>query len=196
MPPGGQPPGGPPRPPRNTGIVAAIVVGALAVIAIVALGVTLLVVNAGTNGGPVAQESTATSARTGGSPDTPDNGVGGLPTSPGSSSMPDGDPTTAYALADAMKRYIDAGNARDVNRMRAAVCSAARSTVQAPTGRGTLVLDQLAVVSVDADVAQSRIQTHTELGSQRSSDQQNDVSFQRENSTWYYCPGAEPAISA
>lgn len=191
---GGQrPPGGP----RNTGALVAIGAGVLTVVVIVALAVTLIVVNTGSStdttvatGAPSTAPSTPDGGGASTAPDTPTQSA---PDTDGTSAV---DPTTAYAIADAMQRYIAAANARNVAGMQAAVCSAARSSVQAPTQQGNLVLEQLRVNSVNGDTAQSTIQTHIEVGSQRSSSQQASVSFERENSSWYYCPGAEPAITA
>lgn len=196
MPGGGQrPPGGP----RNTGALVAIGAGVLTVVVIVALAVTLIVVNTGSStdttvatGAPSTAPSTPGGGGASTAPDT-DTPNQTAPDTDGTSAV---DPATAYAIADAMQRYIAAANARDVARMQATVCSAARSSVQAPTQQGNLVLEQLRVNSINGDTAQSTIQTHLELGSQRSSSQEDTVSFERENSSWYYCPGAEPAITA
>ncbi|RPA61130.1 hypothetical protein EF294_10875 [Gordonia oryzae] len=200
--PGGGMPGDryrPPGGPRNTGALVAIGAGVLTVVVIVALAVTLIAVNTGgstdttvATGAPSTAPSTPGGGGASTAPDT-DTPTQTAPDTDGTSAV---DPTTAYAIADAMQRYIVAANARDVAGMQAAVCSAARSSVQAPTQQGNLVLEQLRVNSVDGDTAQSTIQTHVEVGSQRSSSQQASASFERENSTWYYCPGAEPAITA
>ncbi|MGC4933635.1 hypothetical protein ACLQ3C_08115 [Gordonia sp. DT30] len=187
----------PKKGPRNNGALAAIGAGVLAVIAIVALAVTLIVVNTGSADNTVADGNPVTTPTPGGGIATsPDPGTPSVPTSPDAGGAPDGGSATAYALATAMQRYIEAANARNVGQMQAAVCSAARPAVQAPTEQGNLVLERLAVTSVNGDVAQSTIETHLEVGPQRSSSKQDAVSFERENSTWYYCPGAEPAVTA
>lgn len=193
-PPPGMPPIAPPPPKgTSTGAVIAVIAGALAVVVIAALSVTLIIVNTGGGQNTVvgASSTPTTSARDGSAPSTSTP-----PTTSGDTGAPSADQGTLYAIGDAMQRYVDALNTRDRTRIAATVCSAARNSVQPPTEGGNLVLDQLALRSVNGDVADSTVTTHVELGSQRSSPQQNPATFQREDSTWYYCPGAEPGITA
>lgn len=164
-------------------------------VVIVVLAVTLIVVNTGDSSTTVADDPT-TSTTT-----LPQGGGGSYPTDgtePPTTSEQSGSPdqSTLYAIGDAMQRYVDALNTRDRNRIAGTVCSEARSAVEVPTEQGTLVLERLALRSVNGDIAESTVTTHLELGSQQTSPEQNAATFRREDATWYYCPGAEPGITA
>ncbi|MGW0039072.1 hypothetical protein [Gordonia sp. NPDC003376] len=200
MGPGGMGPGHPPPggPRRNWGAITAISLGVVAVLAIAALAITLIVQNTG-NDTTVATGIGSTTPGTGtgptGSNPTGSNPTGSNPTSGEATAPTTGDPTVAYAVAEAMQRYLDALNARDLTRMRSAVCSEVRDEVPSPSNNGgTIVLDRLALRSVTGDVATSDVVIHTEVGSQSSAPDTKQASFRLEQGTWFYCPGTEADI--
>ncbi|WLP89777.1 hypothetical protein [Gordonia sp. NB41Y] len=200
MGPGGMGPGMPPPggPRRNWGAITAISLGVVAVLAIAALAITLIVQNTG-DGTTVASDPTTSTTGSGSTaPSTGTDPGGSNPTEPDSTSgdVPAaGDPTVAYAVAEAMQRYLDALNARDLTRMRSAVCSEVRDEVPSPSNNGgTIVLDRLALRSVTGDVATSDVVIHTEIGSQRTAPDVKQASFRLEEGTWFYCPGTEADI--
>ena len=180
----------PPRPPHkpNWSTISAVVAGVIAVVAVTALIVTL-VARATSSPGDVALEAPSTSSPAPPAPGygAPDTGTADEPTSP----------SDAYAVRDAMQRFVDAMNSRDVARIRESVCSPLRQRAAAPDPQdGNLVLEGLRDIVVTGDVAQSGVVTHIELGNQRSQSRQVQESFRRENGTWYVCPGTEPDIGA
>lgn len=211
-PPGGWPPNGgppfgaqaygggfspPPQPPRrNKGLIAAVVTGVVAVLALGALVVVLAV--GGNSGSPDA--TTAANSSTSAESSTPTSQPESTPDGSGSDgsgteeSLPD-DPAELIGIRDAMQKFIDALNTRDVTRIKQAVCSQVRSQVsKAPSNPGNVVLEGLLNVSVDGTTATSQVLTHVELGQQRSQSKQSEETFAKEGSVWYVCPGTEPDI--
>jgi hypothetical protein len=182
----GGPPGGPPPPERNTGAIVAWITGGVAVIALVALVVTLVVTSSGPEDSSVATGS-STSSRT----------------SPGGSTSTESDPESAdYAalsqIRAALQNYVSARNARDVVRMKAAVCTQSRERITGPPPAedGMIVLDGFLETVFDGDVAQSEVVSHLEKGSSRTESEKSKERFLKERGSWIYCPDAEPDIGA
>ncbi|MFW0792231.1 hypothetical protein AAFP30_00315 [Gordonia sp. CPCC 205515] len=172
------PPPQPPRRPRTGGLIAAGVLGGVAIFAVVVLLGHLL----GANSDP---DTTA-------SPDTMPTVT--APTPPGGDPS-DANGTDVAGIQAAMQKFVDAVNSRNVPQIQAAVCTAVRPQVIKPVDiTGNVVLEGLGKVTVTGNSAQSQVMTHLEVGAQRSTSKQEDESFTKENGTWFVCPGAEPDI--
>ncbi|GAA1479971.1 hypothetical protein GCM10009624_04110 [Gordonia sinesedis] len=188
MGPGGYPGGMPPRPPRkpNWSTISAVIAGVVAVIAITVLVVSLAARGSGSSADDVAVDP---------SPSTAEQPYPGSPDTPEDTGTPDTSSSEAYAVRDAMQRYVDALNSRDLGRIRAAVCTELRSQAAAPgPDQGDLVLEGLSGVAITGDTARSGVITHLVRGDLRTRSRQVDESFRRENGTWYVCPGIRPDV--
>ena len=183
----GGPPGGPYGPPpqkRNTGAIVAWITGGVAVVVLVALVVTLIVMSSGPEESAVATGSSTSSS-----------------TSPGGSTSPDPESADYAALSQiraALQNYVAARNARDVVRMKAAVCTQSRERITGPPPieDGLIVLDGFLETVFDGNVAQSEVVSHLEKGSRRTESEKSKERFLKERGSWIYCPDAEPDLGA
>lgn len=168
-----------PRSPRgNGGVIAAVVGGVIAVVAIAALIITV-----GIQSGDSSDDELVAPTTTLRSTPDPDTGQ----SRPSQSDV--------SAIRTAMQAFVDAVNSRDVSRIQAAVCSSVRPQVTKPLDiTGNVVLEDLSQVTITGDTAESKVSTHVELGNQRSTTKQNEENFARENGVWFVCPGSEPDI--
>ncbi|MCH5642235.1 MULTISPECIES: hypothetical protein [unclassified Gordonia (in: high G+C Gram-positive bacteria)] len=191
--PGYSPPG-PGRPPNgggNGGTIAAIVCGVIAVLAIAGLVVTLIVKsNSSGDDTPAAASTTQTTSDT----TTTDSPYSTYSTPDSTTPPSGGDPTEVAAIQVAMQNYVTAGNARDLTRMKAAVCSQNRSQVTLPSKPGNIIIESLLATQIDGDFAQTRMLVHVEEGTRRTASEPANARLLKENNQWLYCPGAEPSI--
>ncbi len=186
----GGPPGPPPRPPRNTGVIVAWVLGGVAVVAVIALVVTVVVTRSSSDDSVVAGASTRSSEPTSTSSDPSPSGTGSEPESADSAALTE--------IRAALLAYITARNARDVGRMRAAVCTQSRDRITGapPSDGGDIILDGFLDTVFDGDVAQSEVVSHLEKGTERTASEKSRERFLKEQGSWIYCPDAEPDIGA
>lgn len=188
----GGPPGPPPPPPppprHNPGVIVAWALGGVAVVAVIALVVTVVVSRSSSGDSVAAGTSRPSSAPTSTSSD---------PSPSGSGSEPESTDYTALAeIRSALLAYITARNARDVGRMRAAVCTQSREriTEAPPADGGDIVLDGFLDTAFDGNVAQSEVVSHLEKGTDRTASEKSRERFLKEQGSWIYCPDAEPDI--
>ncbi|WP_439029700.1 hypothetical protein [Gordonia terrae] len=178
-------------PPRrgNTGAVVAWVIGGVALVAVLALVVTLVVTRSGTDDSAVANESAPSSPSVGSSSSVP----GGSGSEAGSD-----DPAALSEIRAALLAYISARNARDVQQMRSAVCTQSRDRITdaPPADGGDIVLDGFLDTVIDGNVAQSEVLSHLERSGQRTASEKSNERFRNEQGAWIYCPDAEPDIGA
>ena len=149
---------------------------------------TVVVTRSSSDDAVVAGSSSATSAPTSTSDD---------PSPSESESEPESTDYTALAeIRTALLAYITARNARDVGRMRAAVCTQSRDRVTGvpPADGGDIVLDGFLDTVFDGDVAQSEVVSHLEKGTERTASEKSNERFLKEQGSWIYCPDAEPDI--
>ncbi|MDS1113976.1 hypothetical protein RD149_09360 [Gordonia westfalica] len=187
---GPQGPYGPPPPRRNTGAIVAWIIGGVAAIALVALVATLVVTTSGPDESSVATDASTSSS---GSPSTSPGGS----TSAGDTSAPESaDYASIAQIRAALQNYVAARNARDVVRMKAAVCTQSRDRITGPppTDDGIIVLDGFLGTVFDGNVAQSEVVSHLEKGSRRTESEKSKERFLKERGSWIYCPDAEPDI--
>ena len=183
-------PNPPPRPPRGNGAVAAVVCGVVALLAIAGLIVTIVVKSGSSDGdSTTTAESTTQTSQTTESPDSTYQ-----TSTPDTTTTPGGSYAEVTAIRDAMQNYINAGNARDLARMQAAVCSENRRQVTLPTKPGNIILEGIVATQIDGDYASTQVLVHVEEGGRRSTSEPASARFLKENSQWLYCPGAEPSI--
>ncbi|KAF0970137.1 hypothetical protein BPODLACK_01190 [Gordonia sp. YY1] len=185
-PPGG--PYGPPPPRRNAGVIVAWITGGVAVVALVALVVTLMVTSSGPDESTVATgSSTSSNSSPDGSASTADE-----------SESESADHAALSQIRAALQNYVSARNARDVVRMKAAVCTQSRDRITGPPpdDDGNIVVDGFLGTVFDGDVAQSEVVSHLEKGNQRTESEKSKERFLKERGSWIYCPDAEPDIGA
>ncbi|WP_249356625.1 MULTISPECIES: hypothetical protein, partial [unclassified Gordonia (in: high G+C Gram-positive bacteria)] len=182
----GGPPGPPPR--GNTGVIVAWVLGGVAIVAVIALVLTVVVTRSSSDDTVVAGSSSATSGPTSASDDPSPSESG---SEPGST-----DYTALSEIRAALLAYITARNERDVARMRAAVCTQSRDRITGvpPADGGDIVLDGFLDTVFDGDVAQSEVVSHLEKGTERTASEKSNERFLKEEGSWIYCPDAEPDI--
>ncbi|MEO9329841.1 hypothetical protein [Gordonia aurantiaca] len=194
---GGHPgPYGPPPPRRNTGAIVGWVVGGVVVVALIALTATLSAVNSSGSGDAAVASGSSTSSKTvpeDGSSTTPSPTTGGGPTESGASEY-----IAVGQIRAAMLNYINARNARNIEQMRASVCTQSRERISAPPGpeTGNIVIDGFRETIFDGNVAQAEVVAHLEKGDRRTAPELSKERFLKERGSWIYCPDAEPDIGA
>ncbi|MCD2146801.1 hypothetical protein [Gordonia paraffinivorans] len=170
--------------------------GGIAVVALIALVATLIVVNsAGSDDSAVA--SGASSSPAAGSNGS-DRSTSRTPSSVPSSRSGGTDYVAVGQIRAAMQNYVAAHNARNVDQMRAAVCTQSREriTEAPPSDAGTIVLDGFLETIFDGNVAQTEVVAHLEKDGKRTRSATSKERFLKERGSWIYCPGAEPDIGA
>ena len=168
--------------------VLGLIIGGVAIVAVIALVLTVVVTRSSSDDTVVAGSSSATSGPTSASDDPSPSESG---SEPGST-----DYTALSEIRAALLAYITARNERDVARMRAAVCTQSRDRITGvpPADGGDIVLDGFLDTVFDGDVAQSEVVSHLEKGTERTASEKSNERFLKEEGSWIYCPDAEPDI--
>ncbi|MFE0750250.1 hypothetical protein [Gordonia sp. NPDC058843] len=154
----------------------------------IALVLTVVVTRTSSDDPVIAGTSSPSSAPTSTSDGPSPSGTGSEPEST--------DYTALAGIRAALLAYITARNARDVGRMRDAVCTQSRERITGapPSDGGNIVLDGFLDTVFDGNVAQSEVVSHLEKGTERTASEKSNERFLKEQGSWIYCPDAEPDI--